>query len=319
MTYCTRCGQPSQPGTLFCTTCGTRLSPPPAPAAPAPAAPAPFQAPFQARQFQQEPPPVPPQRQEQPVRPPRPRPPQPPRPPRGPRRGDGGPPLWAIVTGAILIVAICAAVVTIVVISSSPTGHVKLSSNTTSPSTPQESAAQESSAPQSPTQQQSNAAGTGQPSGTAQAPSEQTAAQDLATLLSQSATDRSAISSAVSDVNNCGPNLAADASAFQQAASSRQRLLGKLAQLPGSSALPAQLVQDLTGAWQSSRQADQDFAAWANDENTNGCTPNDSSDANFQAATAPDNQATTDKKAFVSEWTPIASQYGLRAYQWDQI
>lgn len=120
-------------------------------------------------------------------------------------------------------------------------------------------------------------------------------------------------------MNGCGSNLSGDAATFQQAASSRQRLLGKLAQLPDGSALPAQLIQDLTGAWQSSQQADKDFAAWANDENSSGCTPNDSSDANFQAATAPDNQATADKKAFVSQWNPIAGQYGLPAYQWDKI
>lgn len=213
-------------------------------------------------------------------------------------------------TGAVLIVGICAAVVTIIVIKSSPASHVNLSSNT-------------SSAPAS--QQQSNAAGPSQSSGTStspsapQTPSEQAAAQNLANLLAQSATDRSAITSAVNDVNNCGSDLSGDASTFQQAASSRQQLLGQLAQLPDGSALPAQLLQDLTGAWQASQQADKDFAAWAGDENTNGCTPNDSADANFQAASGPDNQATADKKAFVGEWNPIASQYGLPTYQWNEI
>ena len=228
-------------------------------------------------------------------------------------------------TGAILIVGICAAVVTIIVINTSPTSHVNLSSNTRSPSAPQASAPQAPASQSPAAQQQSNAAGANLPSGTSispsapQTPSEQAAAQNLANLLTQSATDRSAISSAVSDVNGCGSNLAGDASTFRQAASSRQRLLGKLAQLPDGSALPAQLIQDLTGAWRSSQQADRDFAAWANDENSRGCTPNDSSDANFQAATAPDNQATADKKAFVSQWNAIAGQYGLPAYQWDRI
>jgi hypothetical protein len=220
------------------------------------------------------------------------------------------------VTGAILIVGICAAVVTIIVLDSSPAGHVKLSSNTGSASAPQH---------------QGTTAEGGQPSGTpasqapsgqapsGQAPSEQAAAQNLASLLARSTTDRSAVTGAVTDVNKCGPNLSADASTFRQAASSRQRLLGQLAQLPGRSALPAHLLQDLTGAWQASQQADKDFAAWASDENTNGCTPNDSADANFQAANGPDNQATADKQAFVSEWNPIASRYGLPAYQWNEI
>lgn len=211
--------------------------------------------------------------------------------------------MWAIVTGAVLIVGICAAVVTLVVIKSSP-AHVSLSSNASSASA-SASAGQQASTSASPT--------------AAQSPSEQVAAQNLATLLAQSATDRSAITTAVSDVNNCGSNLSGDASTFQQAASSRGQLLGQLAQLPDASALPAQLIQDLTGAWQSSQQADKDFAAWADDENTNGCTPNDSADANYQAATTPDNQATADKQAFVSQWNQIATQYGLPTYQWNQL
>jgi hypothetical protein len=41
---------------------------------------------------------------------------------------------------------------------------------------------------------------------------------------------------------------------------------------------------------------------------------------NYQAAaTDPDNQAATDGMAFVSLWNPIATQYGLATYQWDQL
>ncbi len=145
------------------------------------------------------------------------------------------------------------------------------------------------------------------------------AAQALSNLLAQSASDRSSIVDAVNDVNQCGSNLAHDAQVLQQAANSRQQLLSQLASLPDSSALPAQLIQDLSGAWQSSREADQDFAAWANDENNNGCTPNDASDANYQAATGPDGQATTDKTAFVNLWNPIATQYDLPTYQRDEL
>lgn len=344
MSYCTRCGQPGQPGMQFCTSCGAQLSPAqpqvPAPAQPQVQVPAPAPAPVPPTRVEPAAPPpppapVPPQRR-QPDRPlpplrvrpvqrdefPAPprrtelpgRPPRPPGPSPGPRR-DGGPPLWAIVTGAILIVAICAAVVTIVVIDSSPAGHVNLSGDTGSASA----------------RQQRGADGLGQPSGTsaslsapqttqpAQPPSEQAAAQNLAALLAKSVSDRSAITSAVTDVNRCGANLSGDASVFRQAASSRQQLLGQLAQLPGRAALPVKLIQDLTGAWQASQQADKDFAAWAGDENTSGCTPDDSANANYQAATGPDNQATADKHAFVSEWNPIASRYGLPAYQWNKI
>ena len=79
------------------------------------------------------------------------------------------------------------------------------------------------------------------------------------------------------------------------------------------------MLQSLTGAWQASVAADQDLGKWAQDEVSKGCTPNDQADANFQAASGPDRQATTDKKAFVGQWNAIASQYGLAKYQWNQL
>jgi hypothetical protein len=150
-------------------------------------------------------------------------------------------------------------------------------------------------------------------------PPEQQAADSLSALLTQSVSDRSAIVSAVNDVNACGPNLSQDVQTFQNAATSRQNLLSQLANLPDSSALPASMLQSLTSAWQASMQADQDYAQWAQDEASQGCVPNDHSDSNYQAAGVPDGQATTDKQAFVSSWDPIATQYGLTTYQWDQL
>jgi hypothetical protein len=149
--------------------------------------------------------------------------------------------------------------------------------------------------------------------------SEQQAATSLAGLLAQSGQDRNAINAAATDVNQCGPTLSQDPQTFQNAASSRQKLLSHLASLPGSSTLPPAMLQALTGGWQASESADQDLGKWAQDEVSRGCTQNDDTDTNYQAAGAPDRQATTDKKAFVSQWNSIASQYGLKTYQWDQV
>jgi hypothetical protein len=79
------------------------------------------------------------------------------------------------------------------------------------------------------------------------------------------------------------------------------------------------MLQDLTAAWQASGQADQDFATWTHDEISQGCSTNDQSDASYQAATAPDNQATKDKKAFAALWAAIANEYDLPLYQYNQI
>jgi zinc-ribbon domain len=148
---------------------------------------------------------------------------------------------------------------------------------------------------------------------------EQQAATNLAGLLTQSVKDRSSIAAAASDVSDCGPALSQDAQTFQSAAAHRQELLSQLASLPGRSVLSASMIQALTGAWQASAAADQDLGKWAQDEATQGCTENDQTDANYVAAEGPDDQATTDKKAFVSQWNPVASQYGLTQYQWDQL
>lgn len=145
------------------------------------------------------------------------------------------------------------------------------------------------------------------------------AAQHLEGLLSQSASDRTAITQAVSDVETCGPSQNQDQYAFKSAASSRRTLLMELESMPGASALPVPMLQDLTSAWHASIAADEDFARWANDEITHGCVQNDTSDPGWVAADGPDAEATTDKQAFVSIWNPIATQYGLATYAWDQL
>ena len=71
--------------------------------------------------------------------------------------------------------------------------------------------------------------------------------------------------------------------------------------------------------WQASGEADQDFANWTRDEISHGCSTSYQSDASYQAAMAPDKQATTDKKAFAALWTAIANEYGLPCYQYNQI
>ena len=79
------------------------------------------------------------------------------------------------------------------------------------------------------------------------------------------------------------------------------------------------MLADLTAAWQASAEADQDFARWTQDEISQGCSTNYQSDAGYQAAAAPDGQATKDKKAFAALWAAIADEYRLPAYQYNQI
>ncbi len=151
------------------------------------------------------------------------------------------------------------------------------------------------------------------------APSQRSAAAGLAALLAQTATDRSSIVGAVGAVEQCTAALGQAPQVFQNGAASRQRLLQQLASLPGRSALPAPMLQLLTGAWQASAAVDTDLGRWAQDEATRGCKPDDHADANFQASSAPDSQATNDKTAFVAMWNAIAAKYGLTRYATSQL
>jgi hypothetical protein len=153
----------------------------------------------------------------------------------------------------------------------------------------------------------------------APAVTEQQAATSVAAMLSQSVSDRAAISSAASDVGACGPDLDSDPKVFDDAASSRKSLLASLTALPGRAALPPALISDLTQAWQASIAADQAYAQWANDEITQGCVQNDTSAPGYQATITPNANATKYKTAFVAGWNPIAARYDLTQYQQDQL
>jgi hypothetical protein len=148
--------------------------------------------------------------------------------------------------------------------------------------------------------------------------SQQQAADSLAALLNQSVGDRNSVNGAFQDVMQCGPNLDQDAQVFRSSATSRQRLLQQLAGMPSRAELPGQMLQALTGAWQASVEADNDFAAWAQDQASSGCVPNQP-DPYFQAAAGPDLRATADKKAFLQLWNPLAVQYSLATYQQNEL
>jgi hypothetical protein len=200
------------------------------------------------------------------------------------------------------------------------------STGTTAPNSPAASgtAAASGSAARSPAgsagdSPSSSATAHGTGSASAGAVTEEQAATSLATMLSQSVSDRTAISNAYNDVDACGPNLTADGKAFTDAASSRRTLLSSLGTMPGRATLPASVLADLTNAWQASIAADQAYATWTNDEIAQGCVPGDTSDPGYVAAQNPNTEATADKQAFSSGWNPIAARYGLTQYQPDQL
>jgi hypothetical protein len=165
----------------------------------------------------------------------------------------------------------------------------------------------------------SGTAATGSTPSTSSQDARRQAAVRLSGLMAQSVTDRAAVINAVADVRGCGPSLPQDARTLAKAASSRQRLLARLASMPGRSQLSAAMLQDLTGAWQASAQVDADLARWAQDNIVRGCHHGSRSDAGLRASSAPESQAAASKLAFARLWNPVARRYGLTTYQRNQF
>ncbi len=299
---CPQCGRELAPDARFCRGCGQPVAV--APTAPQEGYPPPGQPYYPTQSY-------PPQGYPPESYPPQPGP-SPAGPPRSPRRSPV--PLAALIACALLVLAGVA-----VVFTTHPFSHNETASdagNSSAQGSPSGPPAGQSTAPVS---DSNSSTAPVTPQSSPQQTQQQQAATNLAGMLAQSVSDRTAIVEAVSDVNSCGPNLNQDPQVFESAADSRRTLLADLASLDGRSALSAAMLQDLANAWTASIAADQDFAEWANDEINDGCTPDDSSDPGYQAATTPDNDATYYKQAFAALWDPIAAQYGLIAYQWNQL
>ena len=141
----------------------------------------------------------------------------------------------------------------------------------------------------------------------------------LGDLLATSALQRQGVSGATADIADC-TNLEQAQSRLSNSAGQRQALLNQLSNVPVSS-LPggAQMLSDLTNGWQASIESDNSYAQWAADEISQGCTPNDTGDSNYQAAQGTDQEATSDKGNFTTAWDALAPQYGLPSYSASDI
>jgi len=136
-------------------------------------------------------------------------------------------------------------------------------------------------------------------------------------LLVSSASSRSSLGNVVNAVTNC-QHLTHDISQLNQVASQRSTELTSAGNLQVS-AIPngAAAKTELMKALQVSLTVDNDYLAWAQQQQNSGCTGTNST--YYQNATSLDNQATADKQAFVSTWNPIAATYSLPPYTAGQI
>jgi hypothetical protein len=305
------CGHPQKPGTRFCTTCGQ-----PAPAS-ADAAHTPTQTVTVPRR-------VPPQPGSQYS--PGPQWPQGPAPRPAPPAGPGGPPDGPRRSPWLLAAGIAASVLLVggagggaYLFAARGQSPAPVTANTSAPVANTSAGPPASSAPVTPASTASTGPVPATTAATTTPPpavTEQQAATRLAGLLARSAGNRNAIISATNDAANCGPALSQDAQTLHQAAASRRALISQLDRLPGAQTLPAQMLSDLRSAWQASATADDDYARWAGDEASGGCTKNDPW---YTATGAPNQQATNGKVAFIASWNPIAARYNLTQYTQGQL
>jgi hypothetical protein len=133
----------------------------------------------------------------------------------------------------------------------------------------------------------------------------------LEQLLSQSGQARNSLQSAIDGVENCSLDPSGAATTANDAATTRQNILGQLenfdaSQLPNGS----QLIADLNTALSDSIQSDNNYQAWMEFVAETGCNGQAQHDANYSAAQQSDVQATAAKQVFVNLWNPIARRYG---------
>ncbi|WP_316526787.1 hypothetical protein [Kitasatospora brasiliensis] len=156
--------------------------------------------------------------------------------------------------------------------------------------------------------------GPASPSGSAAAaagdPDVKAQAQPLSDLLGTASDSRSSVVSAVASVQKCD-KLPESQQALTAAAGKRRELQGKLGQLK-TDKLPGgpQLVEQLNAAWTASAQADDEYAAWAQDAQGS-CDAKKQDNQHYKNAVQASGTATTAKKQAATLWNTIAGQTGL--------
>ncbi|WP_046734031.1 hypothetical protein [Streptomyces humi] len=140
-------------------------------------------------------------------------------------------------------------------------------------------------------------------------------------LLADSGSSRATVISAVASVKQCD-NLGGSASDLRNAAKQRTELVTRLSKLSVDK-LPnnAELTASLTKAWQASANADNHYAAWADQAGgKHGCKKGQ---ARATGQTAAGNResgtASSQKVKAAGLWNTIASKYGLTQRQPTQL
>ncbi|MFE5679714.1 hypothetical protein ACFQ7B_20975 [Streptomyces erythrochromogenes] len=137
-------------------------------------------------------------------------------------------------------------------------------------------------------------------------------AVQLDKLLADSNDSRAAVIKAVEDIKTCA-NLDQAASDLRDAARQREELITRLQELKVDK-LPdhAKLSAALNKAWQASADADNSYAAWADDVDDDKCKDGKAkATKNASEGNKSSGEATRAKESAATMWNTIAAKYGL--------
>ncbi|WP_181139463.1 hypothetical protein [Streptomyces sp. Ru71] len=142
-------------------------------------------------------------------------------------------------------------------------------------------------------------------------------ARTLDDLLEENAGRRGGVADAVQSMTRC-TGLQSARSVFTEAADARDDLVTRLDALSGS-ALPDGLLSTLRTAWRSSEEADRAYARVVDEVSGNCSADAVNSSGAWQDAADASAEATRAKKDFVTQWNPLAEQYGLTTLVWSDL
>ncbi|MFB6864615.1 hypothetical protein ACFCZQ_34185 [Streptomyces virginiae] len=154
--------------------------------------------------------------------------------------------------------------------------------------------------------------GSAAPAGEAPVDPARPQAVQLDKLLADSNDSRASVIKAVEDIKGCS-NLDQASSDLRDAARQREELITRLQELKVDK-LPdhARLTATLTKAWQASADADNSYAAWADDVDDDKCKDGKAkANKNASDGNKSSGEATKAKESAATMWNTIAAKYGL--------
>lgn len=152
----------------------------------------------------------------------------------------------------------------------------------------------------------------------AQMPSTHAIVDSVATIVANSASDRSRVIVAIDQVQSCSLSPTSGESTLQSVINDRRTSVARLDGLVASRATGVSplMLNDLLTTLNAAISDDVSYMSWMGDIASGhaSCATDPMSDPNFAAAKAESDRTNVDKQVFVDAWNPMAAKYGKPTY-----